>query len=132
MSHELDELDLLIAEVRTAEAEAAEAKAAQSKLRRGLLHGDDSAALRATIARYEEKHVWRAIAQVLLIQRQHCSCGAVHHFSQGTFLRQAHVRDTHLARLVVNDWPNCALPKRTEYHDSSCNICVACAGEWQA
>lgn len=125
---DLDELDSLLKDSLSAATEVTRAKRTLNKFN---VSEDEARALREIITAYEERHNWHAIGLVLLVQRQNCSCGSVHEFVQGEFLRQAHVRTPATTRMTRNTWPNCNLPRSIEYHDSSTNLCTACAEGWK-
>lgn len=117
--------------LESATQERLEIEEARRQLNRLPLRAkEEKDALRATIARFEEKHDWTSLAQVALIRRQTCSCGTSVEWSEGIFLRQSHRTKFGLRRLVHNSWPNCSLPREIEYHDSSTHLCAACAKEW--
>jgi len=124
----MNDLDLLLSE---ATADLDNVEKARRKLRKFNVSENETLALQKVISAYEETHNWHSIGLVLLVQRQNCSCGYIHEFVQGEFLRQQHLRVAGTSRMVPNNWPQCNLPRSIEYHDSATNLCTNCAKEWK-
>lgn len=116
----------LLARSRTQRADASAALAASERLRRPL-EEKEAEALRSAISAFREKYRWTPTAQVALIARQFCSCGATHQWCEGLFLRSRHVSDSHAFRLVAAAQGDASLPKEVEYQDSHVHLCPSCA-----
>lgn len=122
----MNELDTLLSE---ATINLDNVERARRKLRRYNVGEEESSALRLFLREFDAKHSWKSTSLILLVQRQTCSCGSTHEFTQGQYLRQSHLRIHHTTRLVANNWPNCTLPRSIEYLDSATDLCTSCAGE---
>ena len=126
----MDDFDTLMQEAEAFATEATRAKEARKQLSRHMnLDKGDKEELQNFVKNFENQHLWFSTSQVLLFQRQRCSCGATHLLMEGQFLRQAHRQSKHNQRLIPNTWPLCNLPRAVEYLDSSVNLCANCAGE---
>lgn len=132
----MNDLDTLLTSALIDSLERDEVDSAKQRLRRlrtspfPQRHEEEQEALRALINRFEEKHEWYSVAQVVLIHRQTCdSCNHIAEWGDGLFLRQSHIRLA-VKRLIPNNWPNCALSREIEFHDSVTPFCAHCARTW--
>lgn len=131
----VQDLDTILTSALIEAAQREEIELARAKLKKLRMapfrnrHEDEQEALRDQISRYEATAHWLPTAEVHLIQRQTCSCGATSSFSQGLFIHQQHRRDPHTQRLVPGHHPG--LSRKVEFHDSAVHLCPECSGEWE-
>lgn len=131
---DLDELDLLLADVTKASTEDKKLKAARKRL--AEISGSDhpaaageQLALMADIRRLEEGRIWVTVARIALFHTQTCdTCGSDHAFFAGWMNEQKHISDITARRLtkVIETDPH--FPERREDHFQghidACHNCV--------
>jgi hypothetical protein len=125
------DLEALLAHATAATAAEKRLKEARRRLAKVSRSGHDSSneegkRLLAEIRELEMGRVWVTEEAVALFYRQTCTmCQSAHVWFEGWMTGQKHATDPNSYRMIKGK-PVEALPERTQYHESTCEVCYNC------
>lgn len=132
---DFDDLDALLSDAvaltnrqREARQAAKAIAAARKQLNRGGLAMAEIEAIKASIAQWEEVHIWQNIANVAVFERANCAnCGFESYHFQALMVKQQHRTNASARRLTRTTAVDVTLPREIRYTQVTLPLCERCA-----